>query len=72
MRPAFLYYQAQTRIAGLHQKAECGPTARVLDNPEHPYAQRLRASVPRPGWNHRAGAGRHRGRHGKPMRMVHL
>jgi ABC-type glutathione transport system ATPase component len=30
---------------------ERGPTARVLDKPEHPYTQRLRASVPRPGWN---------------------
>ena len=29
---------------------ERGPTARVLDNPEHPCTQRLRASVPRPGW----------------------
>ena len=29
---------------------ERGPTARVLDNPEHPYTQRLRASVPGPGW----------------------
>ena len=29
---------------------ERGPTARILDNPEHPYTQRLRASVPRPGW----------------------
>jgi ABC-type glutathione transport system ATPase component len=29
---------------------ERGPTARVLDDPEHPYTQRLRASVPRPGW----------------------
>jgi len=61
MRPAFLYYLAQTRIAGLHQKAECGPTARVLDDPEHPYTQRLRASVPWPGWKPRrrgpAGAG---------------
>jgi ABC-type glutathione transport system ATPase component len=32
---------------------ERGPTARVLDNPEHPYTQRLRASVPRPGWKPR-------------------
>jgi peptide/nickel transport system ATP-binding protein len=29
---------------------ERGPTARVLDHPEHPCTQRLRASVPRPGW----------------------
>ena len=40
---------------------ERGPTARVLDNPEHPYTQMLRASVPRPGWKPRrqrtAGAG---------------
>ena len=40
---------------------ERGPTARVLDDPQDPYTQRLRASVPRPGWKprHRAlpGAG---------------
>jgi ABC-type glutathione transport system ATPase component len=29
---------------------ERGPTAHILDNPQHPYTQRLRASVPRPGW----------------------
>jgi ABC-type glutathione transport system ATPase component len=29
---------------------ERGPTARVLDDPSHEYTQRLRASVPRPGW----------------------
>jgi oligopeptide transport system ATP-binding protein len=29
---------------------EHGPTAHVLDDPQHPYTQRLRASVPRPGW----------------------
>jgi len=32
---------------------ERGPTAHVLDNPEHPCTQRLRASVPRPGWKPR-------------------
>jgi ABC-type glutathione transport system ATPase component len=34
---------------------ERGPTARILDNPEHPYTQRLRASVPRPGWKPSGG-----------------
>jgi ABC-type glutathione transport system ATPase component len=34
---------------------ERGPTARVLDDPQHPYTQRLRASVPRPGWKPRRG-----------------
>jgi ABC-type dipeptide/oligopeptide/nickel transport system ATPase component len=39
---------------------ERGPTPRVLNDPQDPYTQRLRVSVPRPGWKprHRApGAG---------------
>jgi ABC-type glutathione transport system ATPase component len=35
---------------------ERGPTARVLDDPHDPYTQRLRASVPRPGWKPRRRA----------------
>ena len=35
---------------------ERGPTARVLDDPQDPYTQRLRASVPRPGWKPRRRA----------------
>jgi ABC-type glutathione transport system ATPase component len=29
---------------------ECGPTPRVLDDPQHDYTRPLRACVPRPGW----------------------
>jgi ABC-type glutathione transport system ATPase component len=32
------------------QVVEHGPTGQVLDDPRHPYTQRLRASVPAPGW----------------------
>ena len=32
------------------QLVERGPTGQILDDPRHPYTQRLRASVPRPGW----------------------
>jgi ABC-type glutathione transport system ATPase component len=35
---------------------ERGPTAGVLDDPQDPYTQRLRASVPRPGWKPRRRA----------------
>jgi oligopeptide transport system ATP-binding protein len=32
---------------------ERGPTAQILDDPQDPYTQQLRASVPRPGWKPR-------------------
>src|SRR5580704_5193252 len=32
------------------QLVERGATAQILDDPQHPYTRRLRASVPRPGW----------------------
>src|SRR5215469_14198363 len=35
---------------------ERGGTASVLDQPQHDYTKRLRASVPRPGWKPRRGA----------------
>jgi len=35
---------------------ERGPTASVLDDPQHDYTKRLRASVPRPGWKPRRTA----------------
>ncbi len=35
---------------------ERGPTASLLDDPQHEYTKRLRASVPRPGWKPRRGA----------------
>jgi ABC-type glutathione transport system ATPase component len=35
---------------------ERGATASVLDDPQHEYTKRLRASVPRPGWKPRRGA----------------
>jgi ABC-type glutathione transport system ATPase component len=38
---------------------EHGPTARVLDDPRHPYTQLLRSSVPRPGWVPRRRATTH-------------
>jgi len=35
---------------------ERGTTASVLDDPQHSYTKRLRASVPRPGWKPRRGS----------------
>ncbi len=50
--------QLTDEVIVLHrgQVVERGPTARVLDEPQDPYTQRLRASVPRPGWKPRRQA----------------
>jgi ABC-type dipeptide/oligopeptide/nickel transport system ATPase component len=40
----------QTIVLWHGQIVEQAPTAQILDTPQHPYTQRLRASVPRPGW----------------------
>jgi oligopeptide transport system ATP-binding protein len=50
--------QLTTDVIVLHRGVvvERGITASVLDDPQHPYTRRLRASVPRPGWKPRRGA----------------
>jgi oligopeptide transport system ATP-binding protein len=48
----------ETVVMWRGQIVERGPTAGVLDDPQHEYTKRLRASVPRPGW--------------KPLRSLHL
>jgi ABC-type glutathione transport system ATPase component len=40
----------QTIVLWRGQIVEQGATSSVLDTPQHAYTQRLRASVPRPGW----------------------
>jgi ABC-type glutathione transport system ATPase component len=40
----------QTIVLRSGQVVEHGPTGQVLDDPRHPYTQKLRASVPSPGW----------------------
>jgi oligopeptide transport system ATP-binding protein len=40
----------QTIVMHRGAVVERGSTAEVLDHPQDPYTQRLRASVPRPGW----------------------
>jgi ABC-type glutathione transport system ATPase component len=40
----------QTVVLQHGMVVEHGRTAQVLDDPQHPCTQRLRASVPRPGW----------------------
>jgi ABC-type glutathione transport system ATPase component len=43
----------ETIVMQAGRVVERGATARLLDAPEHPYTQLLRASVPRPGWKPR-------------------
>jgi ABC-type glutathione transport system ATPase component len=43
----------ETLVLDRGSVVERGPTARVLDDPQHPCTQRLRASVPGPGWKPR-------------------
>jgi ABC-type glutathione transport system ATPase component len=40
----------RTVVLYLGQVVEQGETATILDDPQHEYTQRLRSSVPRPGW----------------------
>ena len=42
-------HRRNPRVAPRHGR-RTRPTARVLDNPQYRYSQRLRASIPRPGW----------------------
>jgi ABC-type glutathione transport system ATPase component len=47
----------ETLVLHRGKVVERGPTARVLDDPQHPRTQRLRASVPRAGWKPGRSAG---------------
>jgi ABC-type glutathione transport system ATPase component len=49
--------QLTDQVIVLHRGTvvERGQTASVLDDPQHDYTRRLRASVPRPGWKPRRG-----------------
>ena len=43
---------SETVVVMCHgEVVESGPTRDVLSSPEHPYTQRLVASIPRPGWD---------------------
>jgi len=50
--PGWVVRQLTDEAIVLHrgEVVERGRTARILDDPQHPYTQRLRASVPRPRW----------------------